>query len=49
MFNGRISEVGVLLETGRRLVVRAPKTAGSLAVGWLRVRERNLPVGGGDR
>ena len=33
MFNGRISEVGVLLETGRRLVVKAPKTAGSLAVG----------------
>ena len=33
MFNGRISEIGVLLETGRRLLVRAPKTVGSLAVG----------------
>ena len=33
MFNGRISEVGTLLETGRRLLVRAPKTAGSLATG----------------
>ena len=33
MFNGRINEVGVLLQTGRRLLVRAPKTAGSLAAG----------------
>lgn len=33
MFNGRINEVGVLLETGRRLLVRAPKTSGSLATG----------------
>jgi 3,4-dihydroxy 2-butanone 4-phosphate synthase len=33
MFNGRISEVGVLLESDRRLLVRAPKTAGSLATG----------------
>src|ERR1700728_5081585 len=33
MFNGRINEVGVLLGTGRRLLVRAPKTAGSLGVG----------------
>ena len=33
MFNGRINEVGVLLETGRRLLVNAPKTAGSLGVG----------------
>jgi len=33
MFNGRINEVGVLLDTGRRLLVRAPKTAGSLAAG----------------
>ena len=33
MFNGRITEIGVLLETGRRLVVRAPKTAGCLGSG----------------
>jgi 3,4-dihydroxy 2-butanone 4-phosphate synthase len=33
MFNGRINEVGALLETGRWLSVRAPKTAGSLAAG----------------
>jgi 3,4-dihydroxy 2-butanone 4-phosphate synthase len=33
MFNGRINEVGVLLETGRRLLVRAPKTSGALAPG----------------
>jgi 3,4-dihydroxy 2-butanone 4-phosphate synthase/3,4-dihydroxy 2-butanone 4-phosphate synthase/GTP cyclohydrolase II len=33
MFNGRIGEVGTLVEVGPRLVVRAPKTVGSLAVG----------------
>jgi 3,4-dihydroxy 2-butanone 4-phosphate synthase len=33
MFNGRISEVGTLVEVGPHLVVRAPKTAGSLALG----------------
>jgi 3,4-dihydroxy 2-butanone 4-phosphate synthase/3,4-dihydroxy 2-butanone 4-phosphate synthase/GTP cyclohydrolase II len=33
MFSGRITDVGTLADVGPRLVVEAPKTAGSLAVG----------------
>src|SRR5215471_8399896 len=33
MFTGRITEVGTVADAGHRLVIEAPKTAGSLSVG----------------
>ena len=33
MYSGRITEVGTVIETGRRLVIEAPKTAAGLSVG----------------
>lgn len=33
MFTGRITEVGAVADAGHRLVIEAPKTAGSLSVG----------------
>lgn len=33
MYSGRISEIGTVLESGARLVIKAPKTATGLAVG----------------
>ena len=33
MFSGRITEVGAVADAGHRLVIEAPKAAGSLSVG----------------
>jgi riboflavin synthase len=33
MFSGRITDVGIVTDAGHGLVIEAPKTAGSLAVG----------------
>ena len=33
MYTGRITEIGTVIETGRRLIIEAPKTAAGLSPG----------------
>ena len=49
MFNGRISEVGVLLGSSAKIPGEGSQNGGKPGYWWLGVREWNLPVRGGDR